>query len=121
MATRSTIIIEGISTVKVYKHYDGYPEAMLEWLEEFNHDFARSRGDDPEYKIAQLLRNSATNPHLSSTSTNGEDLTSYQRERYTGWGIVGNYGDGYNGEEYEYTLHTDGSVSWKHCKFNLRG
>ena len=39
MATRCTIIVEGIDLVKVYKHHDGYPEATLEWLQSFNEDF----------------------------------------------------------------------------------
>ena len=39
MATRCTIIVEGIDSVKVYKHWDGYPEATLEWLQDFNEDF----------------------------------------------------------------------------------
>jgi hypothetical protein len=39
MATRATIKIEGIRFTKIYKHWDGYPEAMLNWLQDFNLDF----------------------------------------------------------------------------------
>ena len=54
MATRCTIKIEGIDYAKVYKHWDGYPDATLRWLEEFNRNFSKNRGDDPAYKLAQL-------------------------------------------------------------------
>ena len=100
MATRCTIKVEGIDLVKVYKHYDGYPEATLEWLQSFNEDFAKNRGDDPEYKIAQLLRSSARD-----SKTYGLD-----QSKHTGWGILPIDSDA--GEEFEYVLHKDGRVSF---------
>jgi hypothetical protein len=104
MATRCTIKIEGVKFCKVYKHYDGYPEATLKWLQDFNKDFFEKRGDDAQYKIAQLLRSSAF------------DSEKYRLDngRYTGWGIVG-----YNancGEEFEYILKNDGTVECKEIK-----
>ena len=100
MATRCTIIIEGIDLVKVYKHHDGYPEATLEWLQSFNEDFTKNRGDDPEYKIAQLLRSSARD-----SKKYGLDPS-----EHTGWGVIPKESDA--GEEFEYVLHKDGRVSF---------
>lgn len=99
MATRCTIKIEGINYAKIYKHWDGYPDATLPWLESFNEDFCEERGDDPTYKFAQLLRSSE------------RDAKNYKLDgsHYTGWGIL-SY-DANAGEEYEYTLHGDGSVT----------
>ena len=101
MATRATIVVEGQSSVKVYKHWDGYEEATLPWLEEFNKTFAKTRGDDPDYKLAQLLRSSAF------------DAEKFQldKSRNTGWGIVPIDADMW--EEYEYFLRHDGSVDCK--------
>ena len=101
MATRATIIVEGQPSVKAYKHWDGYPEATLAWLEEFNKSFAEARGDDPEYKLAQLLRSSAF------------DAEKYNLDpsRDTGWGIIPINADVW--EEYEYFLRHDGSVDCK--------
>ena len=92
MATRSTIKIEGVEFAKVHKHWDGSPEATLPSLELFNKDFYENRGDDPTYKFAQLLRRTSMGEH-------------------TGWSVVG-YEDVW-GIDYEYTLHKDGSVSFK--------
>ena len=99
MATRATIIVEGQTSVKAYKHWDGYEEATLPWLEEVNKTFAEARGDDPNYKLAQLLRSSAWDA----------DKYKLDPSRDTGWGIVPIEADMW--EEYEYHLHADGSVS----------
>jgi len=101
MATRCTIKIEGINYAKVYKHWDGYPEATIGWLKEFNRNFSNNRGDDPTYKFAQLLRNS-----IRDCSTFNLDPS-----QYTGWGVVAS--DESWCEEYEYTLHKDGQVTYK--------
>ena len=101
MATRATIIVEGQTSVKAYKHWDGYPSATLAWLKAFNSNFAKARGDDPEYKLAQLLRSSAF------------DAMEYNLDpsRNTGWGIIPIDADVW--EEYEYFLRHDGSVDCK--------
>ena len=39
MATRCVIKIEGINFAQVYKHWGGYPDATLAWLEDFNKRF----------------------------------------------------------------------------------
>ena len=44
MATRCTIKIEGVEYAKIYKHWDGYPEANYIWLKEFNDRFNKERG-----------------------------------------------------------------------------
>jgi len=101
MATRSVIKVEDFTSVQLYKHWDGYPEATLPWLEEFNKQFAENRGKDPSYKFAQLIRSSVFM----------KDEFGLDESTETGWGVVG-YNDDM-GQEYEYTLHTDGTVAYK--------
>jgi hypothetical protein len=98
MATRATIKIEGVDYAKVYKHWDGDPESTLPFLEKFNDDFAKNRGDDPEYKFAQLLRASVRL---------GKEF-SLDDSPYTGWGVLPFDSDA--GQAYEYTLLPDGKV-----------
>ena len=92
MATRSTIKIEGVDFAKIYKHSDGYPSAMKDWLNNFNNEFNKSRGHDPDYKFAQLLR-------FSQREGKRWNL---DMSKTTGWGIVPHDCD--CGEEYEYIL-----------------
>ena len=100
MATRCSIIVDGIDTVKVYKHWDGAPESTLEWLQVFNKDFTDNRGfDNPEYKIAQLVRSSARDAKVYGLDPS----------KHTGWGILPIDNDA--GEEFIYFLHADGSVT----------
>ena len=54
MATRCTIKIEGVNYAKIYKHWDGYPEGMSRWLDEFNDNFNKERGHNPEYKLSLI-------------------------------------------------------------------
>ncbi len=98
MGTRAIIKVEGLNLVQLYKHFDGYKSATLPWLEKFNVQFAQERGDDPEYRFAQLIRSSAFD-------TAEFDL---DPSRTTGWGVVP-YGSDY-GQEFEYTLLKNGSV-----------
>ena len=100
MSTNATIKVEGVNYAKVYKHWDGYPSATLQWLEDFNKTFEKLRGDDPTYKFAQLLRSSSKDATKYGLGGNID----------TGWGILEM--DDYQGE-YEYTLHIDGSVTYK--------
>ncbi len=99
MSTRALIEIEGMTFAKVYKHYDGYPEATLPWLSDFNKKFTKERGNDPEYKFAQLLRSSYG------------DAEKYNLDKSTtsGWGVVS--GEGNNDVDFMYTLKADGSVT----------
>jgi hypothetical protein len=101
MGTRCVISVEGNCKAKIYKHYDGYPEGTLPWLEKFNKDFTLNRGMDPEYKFAQLLRD----------SVRSEKEFKLDPSKYTGWGIIGYDAD--CGQEYEYLLKNDGSVKCK--------
>jgi len=98
MATRATIKIEGFNLAKVYKHWDGYPEATAGWLVEFNKMFVAKRGTDPNYKFAQLLRSSVFLGKKHNLDTSDT----------TGWGVVA-FDESW-GEEYEYTLMNDGSI-----------
>lgn len=100
MATRATIKIEGTSIAKVYKHWDGYPSGMLPWLEKFNKQFAEKRGNDPDYKLAQLLRSSALL----------QDEFDLDKSTETGYGIIPYHSK--CGEEFEYTLKADGTVTY---------
>ena len=100
MATRAIIIIPEAAAA-VYKHWDGYPDATLPWLQAFNANFAANRGDDPDYKLAQLLRSSA----FDAKAFDLDD------SRHTGWGVVPLGTD--MGQEFTYTLHPDGSVTFK--------
>lgn len=100
MATRCTIKIEGIDYAKVYKHWDGYPDATLKWLEDFNRNFSKNRGDDPAYKLAQLLR----------SSIRACSIYNLDPSQYTGWGVIGINEDWC--QEFEYILHKEGSVSY---------
>lgn len=105
MATTATIQLEGYKVAKLYKHWDGYPEATLQWLEDFNKDFVEKRGDDPSYKFAQLIRSSAF------------DCEKYglDESRHTGWGVV-SFNDNC-GSNYQYRLMKDGTVEVSQIDF----
>jgi len=96
MATSAIIKIEGVTFAKVYKHWDGNPSAMLPWLETFNKEFTKARGDDPKYKFAQLLRSST------------EERFNLDDSKSTGYGVV-DYNSNWGG--YTYTLKRDGTVT----------
>lgn len=103
MATRALIKVEGLQGVCLYKHFDGYPEATLPWLQDFNESFTKERGDDPEYKFAQLIRSSV----LLQEKFNLDPSTT------TGWGVFTfKTSDGLPDarQNYTYTLKTDGTV-----------
>lgn len=75
---------------------------MLPWLEEFNKEFTEKRGDDISYKMAQLLRSSALL---------AEKFNLYN-DPLLGYGII-DYSEN-SGEQFEYTLKSDGTVTYKH-------
>ena len=107
MGTRAIIKFEG-SDIVVYKHYDGYPrhqssKGTYRWLSEFNMDFAKNRGDDPGYKVAQLLRD---------TIRKADEYPGLDPSLYTGWGVyVNKEGDDFDmWQEYEYILYKNGKV-----------
>ncbi len=101
MATRATIKIEGVDYAKIYKHWDGGKKSTLPWLKKFNKEFTEARGDDPVYKFAQLLRSSERDAKEFGLDDS----------KHTGWGVVGIDHD--MGEEYEYTLKTNGKTTCK--------
>ena len=105
MSTNAIIFVEDFEGVAVYKHWDGYPEATLKWLEDFNKDFIKRRGVDPQYEFAQLLRSSA------------RDAEKYNLDdsRHTGWGVIKislYYAkrDYEGSDNYVYLLKKDGTV-----------
>lgn len=100
MATTATIQIESFKTAVLYKHWDGNPESTLKWLEDFNNDFIKNRGNDPEYKFAQLVRSS-----IRDAKKYGLDDS-----KYTGWGV---FGFDQVDCEYRYRLMNNGEVEVK--------
>ena len=104
MGTRCTVRIEGINYAEVYIHWDGYPEHMLPWLGGFNQRFAKMRGDDPQYKFAQLLRSSVRNARKYGLD----------RSNFTGYGVM-KFGECCDAE-YVYTLKKNGTLTYKTIK-----
>lgn len=101
MATRCTVKVEGVDFAKLYIHWDGDPESKMPFLEHFNTQFTKARGDDSSYKFAQLLRATA----LLQDDFNLDASTT------TGYGIIPFTAESW--EDYEYTLHIDGSTTYK--------
>lgn len=100
MGTRSTIIIEGVNYAKIYKHWDGYPEATLAWLQAFNGGFdakqkAAGNWYEPEFKFAELLKDSVAKQEQFNLCK-------------TGWAVMPFDDDCW--AEYVYTLKADGTV-----------
>jgi len=98
MGTSCIIKVQENKTAVLYKHWDGYPEATLNWLKDFNETFVKNRGDDSPYKLAQLVRSS-----LADAEKYGLDAS-----RETGWGL---YPEGEISGVYTYILNKDGSVT----------
>lgn len=96
MSTRCQIVVMENETtmypVKIYKHCDGYPEGVLPTLEPFAQEFARDRGNDPEYMAAQIVRRFAVDG---------------SRDSFTGWGLCTEW---HGDIEYAYQVFPDGTV-----------
>lgn len=88
MSTRCQIVVMEDETtmypVKIYKHSDGYPSGVLPWLEPFARAFAADRGPDPEYMVAQIIRNQALADLDDFTGIEGSSFD--PRHQFTGWG-----------------------------------
>jgi hypothetical protein len=97
MATRAIIHMDD-KTIGIYKHWDGYPEATLPWLEEFHEDFLKNQGWDPEYELAQLLR----------STVRFQKKYGLDNDLYTGWGITTL--EDASWIDYVYTLQKDGLI-----------
>jgi hypothetical protein len=98
MSTNAVIRLEGYDFIELYKHWDGYPDATLAWLEDFNERFVANRGNDLPYKFAQLIRSSAFRAEQFDLDASS----------FTGWGVDKK---GSNGYDYLYILKLDGTVS----------
>jgi len=96
MSTNAVIRVEDLD-VELYKYWDGYPEATLEWLKSFHKDFIEKRGVDPQYEFAQLIR----------SSIRDADKFALDKSHYTGWGVSPKDVSYYN---FLYILKNDGSV-----------
>lgn len=100
MSTNAVIQVKGLDSVELYKHWDGYPEGTLAWLEHFNADFVENRGNDLPYKFAQLVRSSIADAETFDLDKN----------RHTGWGVDAKDSHYY---DYLYILNDDGTVTVK--------
>lgn len=102
MATSALITLEGFPKFSLYRHHDGYPSGTLPFLTFFNERFTKIRGNDLEYKAAQLVR---------ATIIYGEQFHLCMDET-CGWGICP---DANISVDFYYTLHGDGSVTYRKC------
>ena len=69
---------------------------------DFNDDFEKNRGGDPNYKLAQLIRSSIRDAEKYNLDNN----------KYTGWGIF-NAMDHNMDADYIYVLKLDGDVTFR--------
>lgn len=117
MSTRAMIEVEG-SDVKIYKHSDGYPDGehgVLATLKPFAKFFAKKRGDDPEYLVAQIVREFAVKDHQWAQERTAEDIAEHGEDRYgwvdnvrtLGWGLCTDY---HPDCEYLYLVKPNGRV-----------
>lgn len=100
MSTRAQIVImeddNTVYPVKIYKHYDGYPEGVIPILAPFTLEFAQGRGADPEYFIAQCLGRFARADYGPGGAN------------YTGWGLCTEY---HGDIEYLYICYPNGRLT----------
>ena len=133
MSTRTQIVIEDraepfgvphvppakqvtLYPVKVYKHSDGYPSAVLPVLVPFAHSFIQTRGRDPEYMAAQVVRAFALAEEpkrlewLAEMRKRYPDLISHyssDRPDFLGWGVSTYW---HEDIEWLYVLRESGTV-----------
>lgn len=101
MSINAIVRVKEIPNIVFYVHWNGYPSAILPWLESFNARFTKDRGfDDPTYKLAQLVRSSY---YLKDTYNLNPDVT-------CGYGL-GSYDD--FDWDCEYLLHPCGKVTFE--------
>ena len=103
MATSALIRFQGLPFGAVVRvHWDG--DRLAPWLIAFNKRFAHERGDDPTYKVAQLLRDSVRQA----------DEYKLDPSEFTGWAVMnGSESDDYFDVQHVYTLRRDGEVVQK--------
>lgn len=112
MATRSHISTPDNQTL-VYKHYDGYPQGVIPTLYEVSNEFAKHRGNDPEYFIAFLIKQFAfaeaddwmsgdkPNPNMVPQKITNLKEDYHKSRQCTGWGV----GSDFHGDiEYYYEV-----------------
>jgi len=96
-SSRTIIYVEGIDFACIYMH-DNESKKTLDWLRKFNREFTKNRGDDPEYKFAQLLR--------YSTEV-------YPLDNYLTWGLVPYNQPGVYYANYVYSLLSTGKIKFE--------
>lgn len=92
MSTRCHIQVKSQGKIYpciIYKHSDGYPEGTLPFLEAFTKRFFDQRGDDPEYFVAQYLRQLAiTEQEDAIQSEFYKDMPEYHpKNSFLGYGV----------------------------------
>jgi len=102
MSTSCVVTLQDSKIGALYCHWDGFPEAKIEWLSAFNKKFVEERGDDDPYKFAQLIRSSVFDAEKYNL-----DLS-----RSTGWGVISmDDVEEFLYCNYHYRLMKDGSVN----------
>lgn len=99
MATRCLINVKGYK-ISLYIHYDGYPKHIIPWLFDFSTRFIENRGNDPDYFLAQLLRDSVYS---------GEKF-GLDESKFTGYGLFAHTRGLDVGQEYMYSVDLEKST-----------
>jgi hypothetical protein len=107
----------------IYQHADGDPAHALIFIKAFAKRYAKERGHDPEYFIAQFLRHEAFDHQakmeekvkLYSKKGNKEIAASYKwhspKNSMLGWGIMATYDDA---DEWTYDVDLKlGTISYR--------
>lgn len=96
MSTRCQIKLrETENNIYIYKHSDGYPEGVIPTLKPFVDRFFKNRGYDPDYLLAQIVRQFAAKDYEQghTARANGDkrgaprDGETFPYGDYTGWGL----------------------------------
>lgn len=132
MSTRCQIVTyerDGkLHPVKIYKHCDGYPSGVMDVLEPFAKAFAADRGVDPDYLLAQIVRQFAIRDAREADERKAEVGNDAAKLKYlydpttsfTGWGLdLDWHGD----IEYVYAVSPDGTSlgsGWCYCAMATR-
>lgn len=101
MDNPTVVRVYGVKGIELFIQRAVSQDLVKEWLEEFNMDFNINRGDDPEYKFAQLGRSSVLKAEKFNLDT--DDVH--------GWEVRMPDLKDTDYYDYLYILHSDGTVS----------
>lgn len=76
---RDTAGFKETGGIYIYKHSDGYPEGVMPVLQGLVTRFHNKRGNDPEYLLAQIVRQFAIEDNKEGYSP--------AQDYFTGWGL----------------------------------